>query len=97
MNKKEHFWTILQEECAEIIHIVSKIKRFGISDYNQNTGELNIVTLQKEINDLYSTFELLTESDIPHELFTPDRELIESKKAKVRKYLTVSRDRGTLS
>ena len=32
MNRSEEIMTILQEECAEVIQAVSKVKRFGMSD-----------------------------------------------------------------
>ena len=30
MNRNEEIMTILQEECAEVIQAVSKVKRFGL-------------------------------------------------------------------
>ena len=32
---------ILQEECAEVIQAVSKIRRFGIDNAKHNTGQTN--------------------------------------------------------
>lgn len=44
MNKQEEILTILQEECAEVIQAVSKVKRFGL--------ERNVQELCKEIADV---------------------------------------------
>lgn len=44
MNKQEEILTILQEECAEVIQAVSKVRRFGL--------ERNVEELCKEIADV---------------------------------------------
>jgi len=49
--------TILQEECAEVIVEVSKIKRFG-------QDQQNIDRLAKEVGDLVCMIELLQEWEV---------------------------------
>jgi|TARA_R110000796_G_scaffold199775_1_gene315909 NTP pyrophosphatase (non-canonical NTP hydrolase) len=49
--------TILQEECAEVIVEVSKIKRFG-------QDQQNIDRLTKEVGDLVCMLELLQEWEV---------------------------------
>lgn len=49
--------TILQEECAEVIQIVSKIKRFGMEE---DTME----RFSKEMGDLQCMMELAQEWDL---------------------------------
>lgn len=49
--------TILQEECAEVIQIISKIKRFGMEE---DTME----RFSKEMGDLQCMMELAQEWDL---------------------------------
>ena len=44
MEKSDEVLTLLQEECAEVIQAISKVRRFGI--------ENNIEELCKEIGDM---------------------------------------------
>jgi len=57
---------ILQEECAEVIQAVSKIRRFGID--NHKPGRMNPKTnrehLEEELGDLYAMIDILQELDI---------------------------------
>jgi len=50
MNRSEEILTILQEECAEVIQAVSKIKRFGMFH--------NLENLRKELADLQCMIDL---------------------------------------
>ena len=50
MNRSEEILTILQEECAEVIQAVSKIKRFGMFH--------NMENLHKELADLQCMIDL---------------------------------------
>lgn len=52
---------ILQEECAEVIQAVSKVKRFGW-DNSFNDGPTNRVHLTEEIGDLEAMIELLKQA-----------------------------------
>lgn len=93
MNKREHLFTILQEECAEVIQCVSKIKRFGLSNTQPSSGLLNLQILVNEINDLYATVEMLQEDGVP---IPYDPTKVGNKKGKVKHFLEVSRKEGTL-
>lgn len=44
MNKSEEILNLLQEECAEVIQAISKVRRFG--------KEANIKALTEEIGDV---------------------------------------------
>jgi len=50
VNRTEEILTILQEECAEVIQAVSKVKRFGM--YH------NFENLHKELADLQCMIDL---------------------------------------
>lgn len=53
MNRQEEIMTILQEECAEVIQAVSKVRRFGM--------EGNLEELKKELSDLQCMINLMEE------------------------------------
>lgn len=57
---------ILQEECAEVIQAVSKIKRFGLHSFNPTDKKkvLNIDHLITELGDVVGMIKLLTESEL---------------------------------
>lgn len=44
MDRNEEILTILQEECAEVIQAISKVRRFGMDN--------NLKDLQQEISDV---------------------------------------------
>jgi len=44
VNKSDEILTLLQEECAEVIQAISKVRRFG--------KEANILSLTEEIGDV---------------------------------------------
>jgi NTP pyrophosphatase (non-canonical NTP hydrolase) len=49
---------ILQEECAELIHIISKIHRFGLQDQN------NRERLIQEAGDVMAMINCLLEEEV---------------------------------
>lgn len=56
MNRQEEILTLLQEECAEVIQAVSKVRRFGLDN--------NINDLKKEIADVLCMIDILLTSNI---------------------------------
>jgi NTP pyrophosphatase (non-canonical NTP hydrolase) len=55
---------ILQEECAEVIQAVSKIRRFGIDNAKQDTGQTNREHLEEEVGDMLAMIDILMVNDI---------------------------------
>jgi len=55
---------ILQEECAEVVQAVSKIRRFGIDNAKPNTQYTNRDHLEDEIGDLLAMIDILMVNDI---------------------------------
>lgn len=57
---------LMQEECAEIIHIISKIRRFGLDSYNPYHSERksNQQLLSDEIGDFELLKRYLVDADI---------------------------------
>jgi NTP pyrophosphatase (non-canonical NTP hydrolase) len=78
MNRNEEILTILQEECAEVIQAVSKVRRFGLSD---NVGEL-----KKELCDLICMIELMREFNVIPMSYEEQLENIFQKREKLKKF-----------
>jgi NTP pyrophosphatase (non-canonical NTP hydrolase) len=55
---------ILQEECAEVIQAVSKIRRFGMDNAKPGKPKTNREHLEEELGDLYAMIDILQELDI---------------------------------
>jgi NTP pyrophosphatase (non-canonical NTP hydrolase) len=65
MNKEQQeILDILQEECAEVIQMISKCRRFGIDEFHIKSGEINRGKLTEEIGDLMCMVKLAVKSDI---------------------------------
>lgn len=56
MNKIDEILTITQEECGELVQVVSKVRRFGMEE--------NRARLTQEAGDVLSMIELMIEHDI---------------------------------
>ncbi len=55
---------ILQEECAEVIVEVSKIRRFGLNTQHYKTGQLHREMLEQEIGDVLALVDILKDQCI---------------------------------
>jgi len=80
---------VLQEECAEVIQIISKIRRFGINSYNPAIPEegTNFELLNLEVADVLSLIEMVKESrnsPLNEEIL---HKRIDYKKLKVTRYM----------
>ena len=76
MNQLQHYLTKLAEECAEVAQIALKTQ---LSNFERVHLELDdLWAMVEELNDKFGFG------------YTPNRERIEAKKAKVRKYLGYS-------
>ena len=65
MNQKENeIMDILQEECAEVIQAVSKVRRFGIDNYKPGKPKTNREHLEEELGDLLAMVDIMLEQDI---------------------------------
>lgn len=95
MNRKEHLLTIMSEECLEIAKEISKGLRFGLEDHHPTQTGTNAQKINHEFNDLVAVMEMLR--DDGHLSVDIDRELVETKKERVEKYLLYSQDKGTLN
>jgi NTP pyrophosphatase (non-canonical NTP hydrolase) len=50
---------ILQEECAEVVQAVSKLRRFGIDNATPGTEYSNREHLEEELGDLLAMIDIL--------------------------------------
>jgi NTP pyrophosphatase (non-canonical NTP hydrolase) len=55
---------ILQEECAEVIVEVSKIRRFGLDELSWHTNLSHRSTLEMEVGDMLAMVDILIEQGI---------------------------------
>jgi NTP pyrophosphatase (non-canonical NTP hydrolase) len=55
---------ILQEEAAEVIQAVSKIRRFGALNHKQGESQTNLEHLEEELGDMQAMIEILMELNI---------------------------------
>ena len=89
MNDEKQLETmmILQEECAEVIQIISKIYRFGFdSRWPDETSPNNREKMTEEIGDLLAMVDILVENCI-----ISDTELNKARKNKKQKLKKWSR------
>lgn len=79
---------ILQEECAEVIQIISKIRRFGIDSYNPTDPNVtNMDLLNLEIADVQALIEMIKETPNSPVIQEVLDQRIHHKKQKVLRYL----------
>jgi len=96
MNKIEYLLTVLSEECGEVVQANCKILRFGGDNHNpQDPTVSNIELMIKEINDILGVIELLEEEGV-NVSRVGNREDIEKKKEKVKKFMEYSTNIGRL-
>lgn len=78
---------ILQEECAEVIQAVSKIRRFGIDNHKPGKPKTNREHLEEELGDLYAMIDILQELDIVS--WTNIEKAAEAKREKLKTWSTI--------
>ena len=78
---------ILQEECAEAIVEVSKIRRFGLNSVHYKTGIAHNAMLETELGDVVAMIDILVEQSIINR--TAVELAAEAKKQKLKKWSTI--------
>ena len=94
MNKIDHLLTCLAEECGEVTQRVAKALRFGIDEVQEGQELNNKERLCHELTDLVAVIELLRENGLWMPVY--DSYKIQAKKARVEKYMKLSRAQGKL-
>jgi NTP pyrophosphatase (non-canonical NTP hydrolase) len=64
--RQQEILTIAQEECAEVIQVISKIFRFGLGHehISSHRGITNTEKLNEEVGDLLAMIDLLIDEGI---------------------------------
>lgn len=96
MTLEQYLLQCLGEEGIEIAHAVSKAVRFGLDDEWPGKATTNRQDIKQEFNDLLAVLEMLMEFGTFQEHLM-DRNLIETKKDKIRKMLCYSKKRGKVN
>lgn len=66
-NKDREILLIAQEECAEVIQVISKVFRFGFDAKHPNEDVNNLQRLEEELGDLACMIGLLIDKKIVSE------------------------------
>lgn len=88
MNQLQHYLTKLAEEGSEVAQIALKTQQFGPREIMPGQPFNNFERAHQELDDLWAMVEEL--NDKFGFGYTPNRERMEAKKEKVRKYLGYS-------
>lgn len=95
MNNTEYLLVKLMEECAEVIQCCSKSLRFGLEEIAPGEEVLtNKDRLCLELTDVYAVMDMLDDKDIITGV--DDGENVKRAKNRIKKYMEVSRKKGTL-
>jgi NTP pyrophosphatase (non-canonical NTP hydrolase) len=63
-NTSNEVMDILQEECAEVIQAVSKIRRFGADNCKHGIGQTNREHLEEEMGDMLAMIDIMMEMGV---------------------------------
>ena len=55
---------ISQEECAEVIQAISKIRRFGLNNHKSGESQTNLEHLEEELGDMLAMIDILVEMKV---------------------------------
>lgn len=94
MNHLQYYLTKLAEEGSEVAQIALKAQQFGPGEVMPGQPLNNFERCHYELDDLWAIVEEMNEKF--RFSYTPNRERMEAKKAKVRKYLGYSIRLGML-
>ena len=92
MNHMQYYLTKLAEESSEVAQIALKTQQFGPCEVMPGQPLNNFERCHLELDDLWAMVEEL--NDKFGFGYAPNRDRMESKKAKVRKYLRFSINLG---
>lgn len=99
MTREQYLLQCLQEECAEVTLIASKINRFGLESYHPDDPEkrTNRSLLTKEVLDVMALIQIIGVNGLL-EPMNPKQaaESMENKLQKLDKYMLISEELGHL-
>jgi hypothetical protein len=97
MNRTEHLLTILGEEGVEVAQRCTKALRFSLGEIQPGQGLTNAQRIRGEYIDLLAVMRMLVEEGAIEPVTDDDLPAMEAKRQKVEKFLTYSRQCGTLT
>lgn len=86
-KQQEEVLRIMQEECGEVVQMVSKVCRFGIDEQHLKADKPNRDRLTEEIGDLLCMIELAKEFDIVR--YSDITAAAKRKRTKLEKWSTI--------
>lgn len=93
MNRQENLLNHLTEECNEVGQRVSKALRFGLNEIQSGQLLDNAERILEELHDLISVALILQQEGVIGKVI-PTVAQVEAKRAKIEKYLELSRSLG---
>jgi len=98
MDRREHLLTCLAEECTEVGQRVAKALRFGLDEVQAGQTLTNRQRIAEEYRDLVAVANILVEEGIlaVHEMAVRQKD-VEAKRAKIERFMEISRREGVLS
>lgn len=63
-DKLSEVMDITQEECAEVIQAISKIRRFGLDNHKSGETQTNLEHLEEELGDMLAMIDILLEMKV---------------------------------
>lgn len=101
MNRAEYLLNVVGEEGSEVAHRVSKALRFGADEVQPGQPDTNGERLRFEVYDVISTYLIAAEENDGLPPLHLDADIIaqvtRTKRAKIEKFMAISREQGTLA
>jgi NTP pyrophosphatase (non-canonical NTP hydrolase) len=89
-KQQEEILRITQEECGEVIQIISKCCRFGIDEMHLKEGEINRKLLAEELGDLLCMIDLAMEFNLVNDIDLHTAQV--NKRKKLKQWSTIFKD-----
>lgn len=96
MDRREHLLTCLAEECTEVGQRVAKALRFGLTEIQSGQPLTNAERIAEELRDLIAVATIL-EAEGALDDIRPTLDQIMAKRAKIERFMEISRREGALS
>jgi hypothetical protein len=100
MNRAEYILSIVGEEGNEVAHRVCKAVRFGVYEVQPGQPDDNGSRIRDEVYDLIGAYIFAAdEAGLPPLHLDPDiiASIAANKRAKIEKFMAISREQGVLS
>jgi len=97
MTRTEHLLSCLAEECCEVGQRVFKALRFGLDEIQAGQEMTNATRIAAEMRDLISVAQILCDEGVlDRQVMTPGFGCVAMKRAKIERFMAISREQGVL-